>query len=102
MGRALIEAMAAARPVIATRVGGVPAIVEHRQTGLLVPPGDAVALADALEEFICRPAWAKELAAAASQRIGERFGIPAMVRAVEEVYESALAEAGVTAVRGEA
>ncbi len=94
MGRALIEAMAAGRPVIATRVGGVPAIVEDRRTGLLVPPGDAAALAAAIDELLRRPEWAKELGTAAQQSIGERFGIRAMVQAVDAVYEAALSEQG--------
>ncbi len=94
MGRALIEAMAAGIPVVASKVGGVPAIVEDRRTGLLVPAGDAGALASALEELVQKPAWAKELGAAASRSIGERFGSDAMVRAIESVYDKALAEAG--------
>ncbi len=95
MGRALVEAMAAARPVIATRVGGIPAFVKDRQNGLLVPPGDSTALAAAIAELLSRPDWAKELGAAASQSIGARFGIPAMVHSVEAVYEEALRKTGV-------
>lgn len=94
MGRALIEAMAAGLPVVASKVGGVPAIVEDRRTGLLVPAGDAGALASALEELVQKPAWAKELGAAASRSIGERFGSDAMVRAIESVYDKALAGVG--------
>lgn len=93
MGRALVEAMAAGRPVIATRVGGIPAIVEDRRTGLLVRPGDPVALAEAMAELVRRPDWAKQLAEEAGASIGARFGIPAMVQAVEAVYEAALQEA---------
>lgn len=93
MGRALIEAMAAGLPVVASRVGGVPAIVEDRRTGLLVPAGDAGALAKALEELLNKPEWAGELGAAASRSIGERFSSEAMVRAVEAAYEKAWTEA---------
>ncbi len=95
MGRALVEAMAAGRPVVATRVGGVPAVVEHRRTGLLVPPGDSAALAAAIDELLQRPEWAKELGAAASQRIDDRYGAAALVRTVERVYDSALRSKGV-------
>lgn len=102
MGRALVEAMAAGRPVIASRVGGIPAFVKDRRNGLLVPPGDPAALASAIAELLSRPDWAKELGAAASQSIGARFGIPAMVHAVEAVYEEVLRERGVTAARREA
>ena len=94
MGRALVEAMAAGLPVVATRVGGVPAIVEDGRTGLLVPPGDAAALAAAIDSLVRRPDVAKEMGAAARQSINERFGIPAMVQAVEAVYEAALSEQG--------
>jgi len=92
MGRALIEAMAAGLPVVASRVGGVPAIVDDRRTGLLVPAGNAEVLASALGELLRKPEWAKELGEAAGRSIGERFGAEAMVRAVEAVYEQALCE----------
>jgi glycosyltransferase involved in cell wall biosynthesis len=90
MGRALIEAMAAGRPVVASRVGGIPAIVTDRQTGLLVPPSDPEALASAIDELLRRPEWAKELGAAACASIGPRFAVQAMVKAVEAVYDQAL------------
>ncbi len=94
MGRALIEAMAAGRPVVASRVGGVPALIKERCNGLLVPPADAGALARALTELLQRPQWAKDLASAASVTIGARFGAGAMVEAIESVYEDALKETG--------
>nr|MBI3614417.1 glycosyltransferase family 4 protein [Nitrospirota bacterium] len=94
MGRALVEAMAAGLPVIATRVGGVPAIVEDRMTGRLVPPGDSLALAGALDELLRHPDQARTLGVAATRRIDASFGIPAMVQAVETLYEEALREWG--------
>lgn len=94
MGRALIEAMAAGRPVIASRVGGVPALIEERRNGLLVPPADPAALARALRELLERPQWAKELGGQASAAIGARFSQRAMVEAIESVYEEALVETG--------
>lgn len=90
MGRALIEAMAAGRPVIASRVGGIPALIEDRRTGRLVPPADPAALAEALAELLRRPDWAKELGAAAAASIGPQFGVASMVEAIEELYEQAL------------
>ncbi|WP_447972458.1 glycosyltransferase family 4 protein [Nitrospira sp. Kam-Ns4a] len=93
MGRALVEAMAAGRPVIASRVGGVPAIVEDGRTGRLVPPGDPAALAAALDDLLRHPDRARALGEAAARAIGERFGAAAMARAVEQVYEEALKEA---------
>ena len=94
MGRALIEAMAAGRPVIATKVGGIPAIIEHQRTGLLVQPEDATALAAAMTELLRRPAWAMELGAAASESIGAKFGVAPMIQAVEAVYDEALRVTG--------
>ncbi len=94
MGRALVEAMAAGRPVVATRVGGIPAIIEDRATGLLVPPQDSDALAGALAELLRDPARAKEIGMAGSAAIGKRFGATDMVRAIEAVYAQALRETG--------
>jgi len=90
MGRALVEAMAAGRPVVASRVGGVPTVVEDRVTGLLVPPGDADALASAIRALLDRPAWARELGAAAAKQIGDRFSEASMIRSIESLYEEAM------------
>lgn len=57
----LLEAYAHGRPVVATRVGGLPALVEHGRTGLLVPPRDAAALADALRALLDDPARAARM-----------------------------------------
>ena len=90
MGRALIEAMAAGLPVIASRVGGIPAVISHEQTGLLVPAGNAAALAEALRRFLDRPEWAKQLGAAASRSVDSRYGSASMVHAVESIFAEAL------------
>lgn len=90
MGRALIEAMAAGLPVVASRVGGIPAIVRHEENGLLVPAGDGRALSEALRRLITDPQGAARLGRHASRSIGKEFGVQAMVDAVESVYEGAL------------
>jgi glycosyltransferase involved in cell wall biosynthesis len=90
MGRALIEAMAAGLPVIASRVGGIPAVISHEHTGLLVPPGDAGALAETLRRFLDRPEWAKQLGAAASRSVDSRYGSVSMVYAIESIFAEAL------------
>jgi glycosyltransferase involved in cell wall biosynthesis len=92
MGRALVEAMAAGRPVVASRVGGIPSLIEHRRTGLLVPPGDPEALAHAIAELLEHPELARALGAQASESIEQTFSVSAMVRAVEAVYEACLVE----------
>ena len=90
MGRALIEAMAAGLPVIASRVGGIPAVIRHEQTGLLVPPGDVGALAEALRRLLNRPEWARQLGVAASRSIDSRYGSISMVYAIESIFAEAL------------
>jgi glycosyltransferase involved in cell wall biosynthesis len=94
MGRALVEAMAAGRPVIASCVGGVPAIIEHGKTGLLVPPGDVEALAEAMAQLLSNPSLSRELGEAARKRIDLSFGVRAMVRSIEAVYQDALRQRG--------
>lgn len=90
MGRALIEAMAAGLPVVASRVGGIPAIVRHEENGLLVAAGDGQALSAALRRILADPQWADRLGRNASCSIGQEFGVKAMVDAVESVYGGAL------------
>ena len=94
MGRALIEAMAAGLPVIASRVGGIPAVIDHERTGLLVPPGDADALADALRRLLERPEWASQLGMAASRSVDSRYGLLSMVHAIESIFAEELGVRG--------
>jgi glycosyltransferase involved in cell wall biosynthesis len=70
---AVLEAMARGRPIIATRVGGIPEMVEHNVTGLLVPPADEDALAKAMSDLLKDPAKAARFGEAARQRVAERF-----------------------------
>lgn len=62
MPNALLEALSARRPVVATRVGGIPEAIEDGRSGLLVPPGDAVALADALQRILTNAELAESVA----------------------------------------
>lgn len=82
---ALIEAMAAGLPVIASRVGGIPALIDHDVNGLLVPPGDAAALAAAISRVLTEPDTAARLATAARQT-AQRYAWPALARQVAAVY----------------
>jgi glycosyltransferase involved in cell wall biosynthesis/GT2 family glycosyltransferase len=72
---ALMEAMAAGVPVVASRVSGVPELVRDGETGLLVPPGDAAALADALRSLRAEPGAAIERARAARALVEEQFAV---------------------------
>lgn len=89
-GIAILEAMAAGRPVVATAVGGIPEVVVHGETGLLVPPGDPVALADALHELLAHPERARALGAHGRERAREKFRIESIVRQHETLYEACL------------
>lgn len=87
----VLEAMARAKPVVATRVGGVPEAVEAGRTGLLVPPQEPRAMASALVRLLVNPAEAGEMGRRGLARVRERFGMERMVRAHEELYEELLA-----------
>jgi glycosyltransferase involved in cell wall biosynthesis len=77
----LREAFASGRPVIATKVGDIPEIIEHRQNGLLIEPGDPKALADAVLEFIRDPNLAAECAANGLRYANEHFAFDQMMEA---------------------
>ena len=72
-GRAIIEAMALELPVVASRVGGIPEIITHNVNGLLVPPGDADALAEQIGRLVDSPKLRSKLGEAAVTRVRERF-----------------------------
>jgi sugar transferase (PEP-CTERM/EpsH1 system associated) len=91
---ALLEAMAAGRPVAATAVGEIPALL-GRDAGLCVPPGKPGALAEALGLLLERPEQGATMGAAARRRVEERFDLRATVRRYEAVYAS-LRRAGAT------
>ena len=77
----LREAFASGRPVIATLVGDIPEIIEHRQNGLLIEPGDAKALAAAILEFISDPKLAADCAANGLRYAAEHFSFDEMMKA---------------------
>lgn len=85
-GIVLLEAMAAGKPCIATRTGGVGEVVQHGKTGLLVPVGDARALGEALRRVLDDPALAEALGEAGRQRVREGFTWDAVTARVEALY----------------
>jgi glycosyltransferase involved in cell wall biosynthesis len=90
-GLVLLEAMAAGRPVVASRVGPIPEIVLNGETGLLVEPGNAEQLAAALIELLEQPALAARLGAAGRRRVAEQFTIETMVAETVQYYDELLA-----------
>jgi glycosyltransferase involved in cell wall biosynthesis len=93
---AILEAMAAGLPVVASRVGGVPEQVSHGETGLLVEPGDPDALAAALQLLATDPALRLRLGAAGRERAERFFDLDAFRRAHVELYSRELARCSVS------
>lgn len=85
-GRVIVEAMAMGKPVVATDAGGVPEIVAHGETGLLVPPGDAEQLAGAVLHLLHHQAELTRCGAAGRQRAERHFSLTDHVDAVGAVY----------------
>lgn len=86
MSIALLEAMAAAKAVVATAVGEAPHIVEHGVDGLLVQPRDLDGMEAALRTVIDDPALRRRLGEAARAKVASRFTVERMARAYEEIY----------------
>ena len=85
MPNAVVEAMAAARPIVATSVDGNRELVEDGNHGWLVPPDDHKALAKAIQEALSDPEEAQRRGAAARQRVATHFGVEAMILAWETI-----------------
>jgi glycosyltransferase involved in cell wall biosynthesis len=92
LGVAALEAMAAGRAIVATRVGGLAEAVVDESTGLLVPPADPAALAGALARLLRDPALRARLAEAGPARIDAGFRADDLVEAYEDLYFELLAE----------
>ena len=90
LSNVVLESMAAGAPTVATRVGGTPEAVGDGVTGLLVPPGDSAALADAIVHLLNNPQLAAHLGRAARVRIADHFSVRRMVRATEDLYTDLL------------
>jgi glycosyltransferase involved in cell wall biosynthesis len=86
-GLSILEALALARPVVASNVGGIPEMVDDGETGLLVPPHDAEALATAITRLLVDHPYADTLARQGHDMVHDRFCIELMVEAVERIYE---------------
>jgi glycosyltransferase involved in cell wall biosynthesis len=90
-----IEAMAAGRPVVATRVGGLPDLISDRKTGVLVPPRDPTALAAAVLELLRDEPFARALGQTASAAVVERFATARLLRDIQALYANLLDRKGV-------
>jgi glycosyltransferase involved in cell wall biosynthesis len=89
-----LECMAAGTPLVATAVGGLPDLITHEETGLLVPPRDPAALAAALERVLTDTRLAEHLASAAAASSDE-FTVESVVKKFAALYEELVAKAGI-------
>ena len=96
MGRVILEAMAMEKPVVASRVGGIPDLIDQGINGLLVRPGDARELADALEKVLSDKGLARKLGREGRKRIKDQFSADVMVQSIEKLYRELLARKGIT------
>jgi glycosyltransferase involved in cell wall biosynthesis len=90
LGRAVTEAMASGRPVVATAVNGVPDLVEPGSTGLLAEPGDPASLARSVGWLLDHPREAARMGAQGRDRVRSRFAPEVMCAALDELYSELL------------
>ena len=86
-----VEALACGTPVAAFRVGGVPEVVRHGETGLLARPRDAVDLSEAMRTLAENPALRQQMADAGQRLVREEFAVSVQVRRYREIYAEAVA-----------
>jgi glycosyltransferase involved in cell wall biosynthesis len=96
---AVLEAMAAGLPIVASAVGGIPELISHERTGLLVPPGNAPVLAATLARLMSEDDLGRRLGAAARAEVQGRYSFDRMVAAFEQIYTHELSRHGLLPAR---
>jgi glycosyltransferase involved in cell wall biosynthesis len=86
----LLEALAIETPVVATTVGGIPEVLTHEHTGLLIPPSNPEALANGIERLLADSGLASRLANAGLQHVRRSFGLDTIFRRYLALYERLL------------
>ena len=90
---AALEAMSAGIPVIASRVGGLPAIIEDGVHGHLIPPGNPVLLAGGIRRLLLDPTERESLGRNATSRVREKYNLMDWCRKIEGIYEDLVGNA---------
>lgn len=88
---AILEALACGKPVVTTPVAAIPEVIVDRETGLLVPPGDASALAQAVQRLLANPEEARRLGERGRAQVREQFDLRRNVAALREVFAAEIA-----------
>ena len=94
MGRVLVEAMAAGKARVASRIGGIPTVVEHGHDGLLVESEDVAGFADALDAVMSSPELRSKLGAAARERAGREFAPEQYSQRMSAFFQDVLSPIG--------
>jgi len=94
-GLVIAEAMAAGKPVIASKVDGIPEVVKDGVTGILVPPRDSKALANAILFLLCNPDKAKKMGKAGKERVNQYFSVETMVKKWDKLYQELAIKKGI-------
>lgn len=97
LGTSLLDAMACGKPVVATTAGGMPEVVDEGATGLLVPPRDHQAMAEAIVKLLTNPEWRARMGAAGRARVRAKFSAERMVQDTLEIYRRVAMHAHVEA-----
>jgi L-malate glycosyltransferase len=84
----ILEALAAGTPVVATKVGGIPGLLDDGETAVLVPPGDVTALSGALEKLLGDEVMRRRLAQAGRELVEQHYSIASVARQYAELYSS--------------
>ena len=90
MGRVLLEAMAMEKPVVASRVGGIPDLVEHGVNGFLVSPGNIQELKEAIKKILNDKKLARKMGKEGRRGVMKQFSADVMVQSIEKVYRECL------------
>ena len=88
MGSSILDAMTHKLPVVATEVGGIPEVVIHRESGLLVPPREPNALAHSIMDLYKNPSFAARLGRRGYENVRRKFSAESMARKILLVYEN--------------
>jgi glycosyltransferase involved in cell wall biosynthesis len=95
MGRVLLEAMAMEKPVVASRVGGIPDLVDHNVNGILVAPGSISELKSGLLKILRNPTLAREMGKRGRKMINAEFSADTMTQSIERLYHELLKKKGI-------